>query len=191
MPIDSTTIQNALSNNSVLQSIALDELYQLTETYPYFAIAQVLLAKKLQQLGHVTYSNELEKAALLYNQKEILFNYITEHNQQPQKIRRNTETDNRSIEEASTLSDDFEEFIEEQIKNKKKTINEWSTTEIDALASNSINSNSFNTTEIFADILLKQGKNNEALKVLRELVLKYPAKSSYFAKKIDKIENHL
>lgn len=44
-------------------------------------------------------------------------------------------------------------------------------------------------SETLAEILLKQGKKDKAVGIYKKLCLKYPEKSSYFAKKIEDVEN--
>ncbi len=44
-------------------------------------------------------------------------------------------------------------------------------------------------TETLAEILARQGKTDKALGIYEKLCLKYPEKSSYFAKKIESLQN--
>ncbi|MEO0334073.1 MAG: tetratricopeptide repeat protein, partial [Bacteroidota bacterium] len=42
-------------------------------------------------------------------------------------------------------------------------------------------------TENLAEIMLKQGKKNKAIKIYQQLMLKFPDKKAYFAEKIEKL----
>jgi len=59
------------------------------------------------------------------------------------------------------------------------------------LSEASTRDNSELVTETLADIYMKQGKKEKALGIYEKLCLKYPEKSSYFAKKILAIKNEI
>ncbi len=53
----------------------------------------------------------------------------------------------------------------------------------------SVATEGFKATETYARILAKQGKNEKAINIYEQLILKYPQKSSYFANLIENLRN--
>jgi hypothetical protein len=58
------------------------------------------------------------------------------------------------------------------------------------LKQKSVPVSSFAISETYAKILAQQGKIDEAIKVYKELSIKYPKKSSSFARQIEKLKSN-
>ncbi len=108
----------------------------------------------------------------------------------PTKSRSNKEKNDFHPYEKNSQKPDINELIDKFLKEKprievkkelpeeQEDLSEESTTEAPDLA-----------TETLANVYLKQGKMEKALEIFERLCLKFPEKSSYFAKKILDIKN--
>lgn len=80
--------------------------------------------------------------------------------------------------EAKKTSHQLEDFLVNAIQKKQK------------LKQKSVPVSSFAISETYAKILAQQGKIDEAIKVYKELSIKYPKKSSSFARQIEKLKSN-
>jgi hypothetical protein len=80
--------------------------------------------------------------------------------------------------EAKKSSHQLEDFLVNAIQKKQK------------LKQKSVPVSSFAISETYAKILAQQGKIDEAIKVYKELSIKYPKKSSSFARQIEKLKSN-
>src|SRR5215813_4775651 len=69
-------LQRYLKDPSLLQQANLYDLEKLVEGFPYFAIAQILLAKRYQLESHPSSAMQLNKAALVVNDRSLLLNFL-------------------------------------------------------------------------------------------------------------------
>jgi len=80
--------------------------------------------------------------------------------------------------EAKKTSHQLEDFLVNAIQKKQK------------LKQKSVPVSSFAVSETYAKILAQQGKIDEAIMVYKELSIKYPKKSSSFARQIEKLKSN-
>jgi hypothetical protein len=71
-------VQSVLGKNS-LGECSLSELEELAEKHPYFGAAQLLLAKKLQDVDEVKYTRQVEKASLFFHNPLWLNNLLNDN----------------------------------------------------------------------------------------------------------------
>ncbi|MFN4083566.1 MAG: hypothetical protein ACK4K9_08045 [Bacteroidia bacterium] len=69
---------NIINNKLSLTNNDLVALQQLAGQYPWFGIAQVLLAKAMHRNNHPEYENQLKIAALTTSNRSILYNLIND-----------------------------------------------------------------------------------------------------------------
>ena len=70
-------VQSVLGKNS-LGECSLSELEELAEKQPHFGAAQLLLAKKLQDVDEVKYTRQVEKASLFFHNPLWLNNLLND-----------------------------------------------------------------------------------------------------------------
>lgn len=94
-----------LTGKATLNDVAVEELQQLTTTYPYFSAAHLLLCKKMQETAHPLLQQQLYKTALYFPDEQWLRYLMLE-----------TETS-----ESIDFTDKSEEIVdEESIKKEAK-----------------------------------------------------------------------
>ena len=59
-------IVHLLTGKERLEDVSVEELQKVAASQPYFSVAQLLLTKKMQQLDHPGYRQQLEKTALYF-----------------------------------------------------------------------------------------------------------------------------
>ena len=73
-PLIDQLVQSVLKKKS-LEECTLQELQQLADQYPYFGVAQLLLAEKMGSEKSSGYKNQLQKASLFF-QNPLWLNYF-------------------------------------------------------------------------------------------------------------------
>ncbi len=207
---------------------AVEHLKELTEKYPYFHSARVLLLQGLYKQHSPAFDQELKRNAVLLPSRKTLFHFAEEHNYSVRE--------NRKRYDSSYTESDREDRTEHLISNFLSTVPQETTPRVrsvDAtqdymayllqteqgedtvdmplngggviedyleqepdrprLNPNSdaplqtpvINDNNDGGGEIFTEIMasiyIKQGKYENAVKIIQQLSLKYPKKNRYFA----------
>ncbi|MEO5681364.1 MAG: hypothetical protein ABIQ88_01920 [Chitinophagaceae bacterium] len=67
MPAPFDNIVQHLFHQPSLQSVTVDELERMAQQHPYFAAAHFLLLKKMQDTAHPSFTNQLHKTTLYFN----------------------------------------------------------------------------------------------------------------------------
>jgi len=56
-----------LTGHSYIEDTGVDELFQLTDSHPFFSVPQFFLTKKLKEEKHPAFINQLQKTTLFFN----------------------------------------------------------------------------------------------------------------------------
>ncbi len=214
-------------------------LQKITQDYPYFHIARILLLQALYKKHDPAYDETLRRTAILVPNREAVFHLTEEpHYTNAEEHKRYEDTDQATTSRTVSLIDNFlgaqtpaapathpidaaqdyigyllqqerlhgtpraealpmngggivEDFLENETgrfvltdnsedEQEKEPTNEQETPQKDE--DNEI------LTEIMAGIYIKQGKYENAVKIIRQLSLKYPKKNRYFADQIRFLE---
>jgi len=192
----------------------IPELKEMTELYPYFAPAHLLLAKAMSLSNDLQQDLYLKKANIYAgNSKQLYYLLHPERTKlaEPQKFTRdNTRSGNyfemiEKVEAGGVDSKQTLKSLAERLKAARQSINQTpakieieETPKIVRLTTpdyfenkSALNSDQNKYTEVNAKKLIKEKKYSEALIILRELNLIYPKKSIYFADQIRFLEKIL
>ncbi|MCU0322790.1 MAG: hypothetical protein MUE72_10255, partial [Chitinophagaceae bacterium] len=74
-----------LTGHSNLEDAGVDELFQLTDSHPFFSVPHFFLTKKLKEEKHAAFINQLQKTTLFFNNPYWL-HYQLSPTTQPIKI---------------------------------------------------------------------------------------------------------
>jgi hypothetical protein len=157
---------DTLDNNSLVK------LEELNSEYPYFNISRLLYLLNLKNLNDKRYDKTLNTTAAYLANRNQLKELISSYENNPESPN----------EQFRNLID---KFIKEEPSISKSTDKDYSSFEIHE----NDDSQLFDiATETLANIYWKQGNKKKSIKIYKELMLKFPEKSSYFAAQIEKIK---
>ena len=225
----------------IIDDDAIVQLQTLTQEYPYFHGARILLLQALYKKHAPSYDETLRRTAILVPSREAVFRLTEEpHYTRAEEHKRYDDTSDSSESRTVSLIDNFleaqmpatpishpidaaqdyigyllqresqmgqqrpealpmngggivEDFLENdtgRIVLEDKDNGETTQEEQQASESKKPQNNEDNEilTEIMAGIYIKQGKYENAVKIIRQLSLKYPKKNRYFADQIRFLE---
>ncbi len=168
------TLAALVNNQMEFDGSALDFLVQYCNDYPYCQASRMLLAKAMFLEGKDSEGLHVKRALVYAPDRKLFLKFLHEPPQ------------NRT-ERQQKQQDIIERFLQENPRIKpRKDVSEGSV--LSKIDDDSVEEDSELVSETLADILLQQGKNEKALGIYEKLCLKYPEKSSYFAKKIASIK---
>ena len=231
-----------------LEELNEEQLFAVTEEYPYYSVAQFHLLAKYKQIEHTNFEEQALKTALYFNNagwlNKQLYSQPEHENNYETGIDISTATGNEvpgtamnvpeENTEASTTyplpAEDKNEVLnvfeplhtvdyfasqgikvsEEPISSDKlstqlKSFTEWLKSmkkihtgqlpggdeQTDQMIQNLAEGSNTTTnviTEAMAEVLVKQNKIEQAIEMYEKLSLNYPAKSAYFAAKIESLK---
>ncbi len=194
--MDKEKFYKILGNNLLLNNDTLPEIKRLTESYPCFHAAWMLLLKNLQQTGDHGLENCVRKAAIRIPDRRILYNYLFGSQddelsgyyiEQPGILV--TSVDNEEQESESNQL--IDKFLSGSTGPMKIDADNKAEVEGDEVILKSLAESDELITETLAKIYVQQKKYDKALDAFKKLSLKYPEKSVYFAARIKEIEKYL
>lgn len=65
-----------VQDTSLLKNVGINELQEIVNVYPHFAIGRFLLVKKMQQIQHLQLKNEIKKTALVVSNRKKLYQFL-------------------------------------------------------------------------------------------------------------------
>ncbi|MDD4754522.1 MAG: hypothetical protein PHG29_00435 [Prolixibacteraceae bacterium] len=195
--MDKENFYKLLGNNLLLNDNTLPEIKQITELYPCFHTAWMLLLKNIQLTGDPDLGNWIKKTAIRIPDRKMLYNYLFAD--------QNNETSAYYLESPEIMVTSFNEEGEEREGNQlidkflsgnARPVLSKKDSEIKADQDNEVISKSLAEsdeliTETLAGIYVAQKKYDKALDAFKKLSLKYPEKSVYFAARIEEIKKYL
>ena len=223
----------------IIDDDAINQLQTLTQEYPYFHVARILLLEALYKKHAPAYDETLRRTAVLVPNREAIFRLTEEpHYTHAEERKRYDEAADSSDSRTVSLIDNFldaqapttpvshpidaaqdyigyllqresqqgqhrqealplngggvvEDFLENEpgrivLDNSDESEQEESQTN-ESKKTEKAKDNEI-LTEIMAGIYIKQGKYENAVKIIRQLSLKYPKKNRYFADQIRFLE---
>ena len=223
----------------IIDDDAINQLQTLTQEYPYFHVARILLLEALYKKHAPAYDETLRRTAVLVPNREAIFRLTEEpHYTHAEERKRYDEATDSSDSRTVSLIDNFldaqapttpvshpidaaqdyigyllqresqqgqhrqealplngggvvEDFLENEtgrIVLEESDDNEHEKSQTNESINAQNDKENEILTEIMAGIYIKQGKYENAVKIIRQLSLKYPKKNRYFADQIRFLE---
>ncbi len=178
-------------------------LQQILEKHPYSQPVRMMVAKGLMDSDKLMFEEEVNKAVVCAPDRRKFRAYISGKNigsitdvaatttEQPQKsiYVENPAGNTPAVKKRASRQKAIIDRFLGQLHHMKRNIDNVPEGE---LAKESIEDHPDLISETLANVLAKQGKTDRAINIYEKLSLKFPEKSSTFAKKIEslKTENH-
>ncbi|WP_406672070.1 hypothetical protein [Natronospira sp.] len=183
---------------------SIEFLEKMVENYPYCQPFRMLLTKALMPGKSSVFEYHHNISSAIAPDRRVFQNYLDDkHSLLHEKSKTTPQIgfeaqDNQIV--SSKLYEDEAEIISERKRRQQAIIDKFleQNPRIEArgkeipegdIAAESIAYKADVASETLAEILLQQGKNQEAEMIYHKLSLMFPEKSSYFAKKLKIIRN--
>lgn len=206
-------LYSLLRNPEEIQAEHIEDLYSLSATYPYATPLHMLLLKALYKCKDLRFASELRRRSIHISRPERLFFLLkgqeyglTWYGEEPQAHGDKSKNISASQDETwDVITSLIQETVEESglAESPVEPLPLYAIPEYDLSApvehpaeekstAESIVKNDDATlpeedellTETLAKLYIRQGKYEQAKKIISSLRLKYPQKNSYFAEQI-------
>ena len=199
-------IENALLNIHSIDDNMVNNLNQVIKKYPYFSSAHILVSKGLKNINSIRFNHKIKIAAAYSANRKILFNIISNKNNIFNKVEiLKTELKEEILDFSKNEMHSFSEWLaitkvskinRLKVDEKKLIDNFINLKPIIKVnkdkkffqpienARKSLEENTDLITETLAKVYLAQGHFEKAIYAYEKLKLKFPQKSSFFAKQI-------
>ncbi len=173
-------------------------LEELVSAFPYCQPARMLYAKALMESKSPLFEAQLNMASACAPDRRLFRIFLAEKQEaghaadtqlrmedkkSAEKPGPPTNGNHNKMQRQQNIID---RFLEETPRIRPATENNM---EEGDLAAGSIEDKADLASETLAEVLLKQGKKERAMMIYNKLSLMFPEKSSYFAKKLEHIQN--
>ncbi len=186
-----------LRQHSALDKKAVKLLGRAVREHPYSQPLRMLYAKALMNVNEYAFEGEVNKAVACAPDRRIFRAFLSgkkvpEHSPAAEPGKPQTHADSPQGEDSASKGREkvvsqqaiIDRFLQQsqQIKRNQGDIPEGE------LSRESIEDHPDLISETLAAVLVKQGKPGGAVAIYKKLSLKFPEKSSYFAKKIESLK---
>ncbi len=188
-----------VTHPEALTEETLAGLKKITEEFPFFHSALILYLKNLKTLSHPDFRQELQRLSIrIPDRKKLYYCLNPEHKKtlsgsvdpvsNPENVpSKGYFSDEANVPESQKDENDLiQKFINSSPSLRITTPHETETLHKD-FSQESVSENQEIITETFADLLVQQKKYGKAIEAFRQLSLKFPEKSVYFAGRIEEI----
>jgi len=173
-----------IASPETLSSETTSAIKELTVKYPFFSIAQILYLKNLHNINDEAFEAQLQLTAAYTTDRGKLKELLFEDQKAVERKENSTPGDDSKKSKTSN-----KELIDKFIKAEPKISQANKNKETDIEIPDPDEEEIYNVaTETLAKIYLKQGDKSRTIKIYKQLILKIPEKSSYFAAQIEKIK---
>ena len=197
------SLNELIKNDSLLVENKLF-IENLVNNFPYCQTSQLLLLLNFQKNKSQSYTKQLALTSALYLNRKILFNILNNINI---KVISTLDINKEYLNETAIVlpleNKVFNSEKDSEIEGKgidtKEIIDNFITKEPrieikrecnsdNDLSEVSVQDNFDLVSETLAQIYVKQGNYEKAIKTFEKLILKYPEKNSYFANEIENLK---
>ncbi len=183
---------------------ALEFLDYMVKNFPYCQPARILYAKALKESKSDRYEEQVKMASACAPNQRLFKKYLAEkpdkrhtsattpdtfhqrHPAEAEKKEKETDLADSDACKQARQQSIIDRFLE---RNPRISTSDEKPVAEGDLATGSTEDNAGLVSETLAKILLKQGKKERAIVIYNKLSLMFPEKSSYFAKKLEHIQN--
>ena len=186
----------------------LNFVREINIEYPFFQASKVIELKYLKKVKDIKFKKHLRTAAAFTNNREVLFDFINDIQNQNEKIYFNKNEIKKVLNESAILEKDqkiehnsfiewleltnikpidrenqtkkIDDFISKKPKIKVKTDSEEESIKVDSEVLTDVGF----MTETLAKLYVNQKNYEKAIQSYKILILKFPEKNSYFADQI-------
>lgn len=186
---------NYLNHPEKLNQDSLAELKGVVENYPTFQAAWVLLLKNLKMLDDPDFDSYLERGAIRIADRRKLYHFLHQEETADDKLTAELADQDPLVKEymapgfyqLSDRKEDREETLVDLIRSIRKKEAEKVLDEVETPAETETEEKSDNSfvTETLAKIYAQQKHYQKAIEAYKNLSLKFPEKSTYFAGQIE------
>jgi predicted Zn-dependent protease len=169
--MDKDLLYQYIENKNINYDIS--EIESLINTYPWFSHLYFFLVKA----NNNNFKNTLSKTSFYIPDRKKLYYYIKNDDNILLRENKSLLNENKNI---------IEKFIKEEpkINFKKDYLNDKNFAEYATTENYEI------VTETLAKLYISQNKKEEAIKIYKKLIIKYPEKNIYFADQIKLLEQN-
>ena len=186
----------------------LNFVREINIEYPFFQASKVIELKYLKKVKDIKFKKHLRTAAAFTKNREVLFDFINDIQNQNEKIYFNKNEIKKVLNESTILEKDqkiehnsfiewleltnikpidrenqtkkIDDFISKKPKIKVKTDSEEESIKVDSEVLSDVGF----MTETLAKLYVNQKNYEKAIQSYKILILKFPEKNSYFANQI-------
>ena len=191
----------------------LNFIREINVEYPFFQASKVIELKYLKKVKDIKFKKHLREAAAFTKNREVLFDFINDIQNQNEKIYFNKNEIKKVLNESPILEKDqkieynsfvdwleltnikpidrknqtkkIDDFISKEPKIKVNTDSEEESIKVDS----DVLMDAGFMTETLAKLYVNQKNYEKAIQSYKILILKFPEKNSYFADQIKKIKS--